>query len=78
MGSVTIDLSEAEFDDWEVEIVVHTKMGSIAVIAPRGLDVRQVGSSGASTRPLGRFHALSAHVLQPVARPTGTVASRGD
>jgi predicted membrane protein len=36
MGSVTIDLSEAEFDDWEVGIVVHTTMGSITVIAPRG------------------------------------------
>jgi hypothetical protein len=48
MGAVTIDLTEAEFDDWDVEIVVHiTKMGSITVIAPRGLDVRQVGRSAA-------------------------------
>src|ERR1035437_5799875 len=39
---------QAEFDDWDVEIVVHiTKMGSITVIAPRGLDVRQVGRSAA-------------------------------
>ena len=27
MGPVTIDLSQAEFDDWDVEIVVHTHMG---------------------------------------------------
>jgi hypothetical protein len=47
MGAVTLDLSEAEFDDWDVEIVVHTRMGSITVIAPRGLEVRQVGKSGA-------------------------------
>jgi len=47
MGAVTIDLSEAEFDDWDVEIVVHITMGSITVIAPRGLDVRQVGRSAA-------------------------------
>ena len=47
MGMVTIDLTEAEFDDWDVEIVVHTTMGSITVIAPRGLDVRQVGKSAA-------------------------------
>ena len=53
MGAVTIDLSEAEFDDWEVEIVVHTKMGSITLIAPRGLDVRQVGKSGAASSTLG-------------------------
>ena len=53
MGEVTIDLSEAEFDDREVEIVVHTKMGSITVIAPRGLEVRQVGKSGPATSTLG-------------------------
>jgi hypothetical protein len=46
-GSVIIDLTEAEFDDWEVEIVVHTTMGRVTVIAPRGLDVRQVGKSAA-------------------------------
>lgn len=47
MGDVTIDLTEAEFDDWDVEIVVHINMGSVKVIAPRGLDVRQVGRSPA-------------------------------
>ena len=46
MGSVTIDLSQAEFDDWDVEIVVHTHMGEITVIVPRGLEVRPVGRSG--------------------------------
>jgi len=53
MGEVTIDLTEAEFDEWEVEIVVHTKMGSITVIAPRGLEVRQVGKSGPVGSTLG-------------------------
>jgi hypothetical protein len=47
MGDVTIDLTEAEFDDWDVKIVVHINMGSVKVIAPRGLDVRQVGKSSA-------------------------------
>jgi hypothetical protein len=46
MGSVTIDLSQAEFDDWDVEIVVHTHMGEITVIVPRGFEVRPVGRSG--------------------------------
>ena len=46
MGPVTIDLSQAEFDDWDVEIVVHTHMGTITVIVPRGLEVRPVGRSG--------------------------------
>jgi len=27
MGAVTIDLSLAEFDDWDVEIVIHAHMG---------------------------------------------------
>ncbi|MGO8871795.1 MAG: hypothetical protein ACLQPH_10420 [Acidimicrobiales bacterium] len=47
MGSVTIDLSEAEFDCWEVDLVVHTSMGSITVIVPCGFDVRLVGRNGA-------------------------------
>jgi len=46
MGSVTIDLSQAEFDDWDVEIVVHTHMGEITVIVPRGIEVRPVGRTG--------------------------------
>jgi hypothetical protein len=46
MGSVTIDLSQAEFDDREVEIVVRTGMGTVTVIVPRGLEVRPVGRSG--------------------------------
>jgi cell wall-active antibiotic response 4TMS protein YvqF len=46
MGSVTIDLSQAEFDHWDVEIIVHTQMGTITVIVPRGLEVRPVGRSG--------------------------------
>lgn len=46
-GMVIIDLTEAEFDDWDVEIDVHTNMGWVTVIAPRGVDVRQVGKSAA-------------------------------
>jgi cell wall-active antibiotic response 4TMS protein YvqF len=47
MGDVTIDLTEAEFDDWDVKIVVNVGMGSVTVIAPEGLDVRQVGRNTA-------------------------------
>lgn len=46
MGSVTIDLSQAEFDDWDVEIVAHTRMGEITLIVPSGFEVRPVGRSG--------------------------------
>ena len=52
MGSVIIDLTEAEFDDWDVEIIAHVHMGQITVIAPRGLDVRQVRTSGAVSSAL--------------------------
>lgn len=47
MGPVTIDLTGAEFDDRDVEIVVHTTMGAITVVVPRGFDVRLVGRNGA-------------------------------
>jgi hypothetical protein len=46
MGDVTIDLSQAEFDDWDIEIAAHTHMGTITVIVPRGFEVRPVGRSG--------------------------------
>jgi hypothetical protein len=49
MGSVIVDLTEAEFDDWDVEIVVHTRMGMITVIAPPGLDIRLVGRNSPVT-----------------------------
>jgi len=52
MGNVTIDLSQAEFDDRDVKIVVHTGMGKITVIVPRGLEVRPVGRSGPVTTTL--------------------------
>jgi hypothetical protein len=52
MAAVIIDLTEAEFDGWEVEIIVHTSMGSITLISPPGLDVRLVGRNGAVTTSL--------------------------
>jgi hypothetical protein len=52
MATVTIDLTEAEFDDWDVEIVVHATMGEITLIVPRGFDVRQVGRNSGITSTL--------------------------
>ena len=52
MGAVIIDLTEAEFDDWDVEIIVHTSMGAITVISPPGLDIRLVGRNGPVTTSL--------------------------
>jgi hypothetical protein len=76
MGAVGIDLTKAEFDDWDVQIVVDTGMGSITVIAPRGLDVRQVRRSAAvkSTleEPIPGFPVvrLSASCGSGIIRPT--------
>jgi len=47
VGSVLIDLTQAEFDDWEVEVIVQVRTGQITVIAPRSVDVQLVGASGA-------------------------------
>ena len=52
MGTVAIDLTDGEFDDWDVEIIVHVHMGQITVTVPRGLDVRLVGMSGAVSNAL--------------------------
>jgi hypothetical protein len=49
MGAVIVDLTEAEFDDWDVEIVVHTRRGTITVISPPGLDIRLVGRNSPVT-----------------------------
>jgi hypothetical protein len=52
MGAVIVDLTEAEFDDWDVQIVVHTRMGAITVISPPGLDIRLVGRNSPVTTSL--------------------------
>jgi hypothetical protein len=52
MGAVIVDLTEAEFDDWDVEIVVHTRMGAITVISPPGIDIRLVGRNSPVTTSL--------------------------
>ncbi len=40
LGSVTIDLTEAEFDDNVIDLHVYTGWGSITVIVPRGVAVQ--------------------------------------
>jgi Cell wall-active antibiotics response 4TMS YvqF/Domain of unknown function (DUF1707) len=40
LGSVKIDLTEAEFDDRDVELHVLTGWGSITIIVPRGVRVQ--------------------------------------
>ena len=40
LGSVRIDLTEAEFDDRVVDLHVYTGWGSITIIVPRGVGVQ--------------------------------------
>jgi hypothetical protein len=83
MGAVIVDLSEAEFDDWDVEIVAHTRMGAITVITPPGVDIRLVGRNGLVTTsleppipgfPVVRLSATSdmgeVHVVNTAEQPT--------
>lgn len=46
LGSVRIDLSEAEFDDHVVDLHVYTGWGSITIIVPRGVAVQVVRHRG--------------------------------
>ena len=40
LGSITIDFSEAEFDDDVIDLHVYTGWGSITIIVPRGVRVQ--------------------------------------
>jgi len=40
LGSVRIDLTEAEFDDRVIDLHVYTGWGSITIIVPRGVGVQ--------------------------------------
>lgn len=85
MGTVILDLTEAEFDDWDVEIVVHTRLGAITIIAPAGLDIRPVGRNSPVTAsleppipgfPVVRLRATSDMGAISVVNPTQRPARR--
>lgn len=46
LGSVLIDLTEAEFDDHVVDLHVYTGWGSITIIVPRGVAVQVIHHRG--------------------------------
>ena len=54
LGSVRIDLTEAEFDDRVIDLHVYTGWGSITIIVPRGVGVqvlRQYGGVDSQLEP---------------------------
>jgi hypothetical protein len=46
LGSVLIDLTEAEFDDRLIDLHVYTGWGSITIIVPRGVGVQVIHHRG--------------------------------
>ena len=52
LGSIRLDLTEAEFDDHLIDLHVYTGWGSITIIVPTGVGVQVVGEqSGEDVRP---------------------------
>jgi hypothetical protein len=46
LGSIRLDLTEAEFDDHVVDLHVYTGCGSITIIVPPGVDVQVIRHRG--------------------------------
>ena len=46
LGSVRVDLTEAEFDDRVIDLHVYTGWGSITIIVPRGVAVQVIHHRG--------------------------------
>ncbi len=46
LGSVTLDLTAAEFDDRVVDLHVYTGCGNITIIVPRGVDAQLIRHRG--------------------------------
>jgi|SRR5215469_3217372 len=52
VGSILVDLTEAQFDDHTVDLHITTGWGRITVIVPRGVDVQIVEHRGGVRRQL--------------------------
>jgi len=46
LGSVRLDLTQAEFDDHVIDLHVYSGCGSITIIVPRGVDVQIIRHRG--------------------------------
>lgn len=53
LGSVTVDLTEAEFDDRNIDLSVYTGWGAITIIVPSGVGVQVLRSHGTVSSGLG-------------------------
>jgi hypothetical protein len=46
IGSISLDLTQAEFDDHVIDLHIYTGCGSITIIVPRGVDVQVIRHRG--------------------------------
>jgi hypothetical protein len=46
LGSISLDLTAAEFDDHVIDLHVYTGCGSITIIVPRGVDLQVIRHRG--------------------------------
>jgi hypothetical protein len=46
LGSISLDLTQAEFDDHVIDLHVYTGWGSITIIVPQGVDVQVIHHRG--------------------------------
>ena len=46
LGSIRLDLTEAEFDDHVVDLHIYTGWGSITIIVPHGVDIQVIRHRG--------------------------------
>jgi hypothetical protein len=46
LGSIRLDLTEAEFDDHVIDLHVYSGWGSIAIIVPRGVGIQVIRHRG--------------------------------
>lgn len=47
-SKILLDFSDAEFDDWTIELKTHAALGDITLIVPRGVAVQQSGKTVAA------------------------------
>ncbi|MEY2426575.1 MAG: hypothetical protein QOI61_2147 [Actinomycetota bacterium] len=52
-SKIIIDLTEAEYDDWNIDLTLQTGLGDVILTVPRGMNIQWAGvSAGAHTSKL--------------------------
>jgi hypothetical protein len=51
-SKIVVDLTDAEFDDWNIDLTCQTGFGDVTVIVPRGMRIQLAGVSAPTTNKL--------------------------